>query len=146
MQEEKRNFYLVAAEALPETLQKTAQIKALLNQDPHLTVNEAVDKIGLSRSAFYKYRDSIFPYVKMVKERILTLVIVSESDVQILAECLRVITEADCQVLTINRGLPVQNTAKATLVVDTREMRQEVESLLEKLYEIPKVREIEILD
>ncbi len=32
------------------------------------------------------------------------------------------------------------------LVVDTKEMRQETESLLEKLYELPKVQEIEILD
>ena len=146
MHDEKKTFYLVCSEVLPEAILKTAEIKVLLNQDTHLTVNEAVEKIGLSRSAFYKYRDSIFPYEKTIKERILTLIIDSENDVQVLADCLQILTEADCQVLTINRGVPEKNTAKIMLVVDTKEMRQETESLLEKLYELPKVQEIEILD
>ena len=83
MRDEKKTFYLVAGDVLPEAILKTAEIKALLNQNTHLTVNEAVEKIGLSRSAFYKYRDSIFPYEKSIKGRILTLIIVSENDVQI---------------------------------------------------------------
>ena len=74
------------------------------------------------------------------------MIIASENDVQVLADCLQILTEADCQVLTINRGVPEKNTAKIMLVVDTKEMRQETESLLEKLYELPKVQEIEILD
>ena len=146
MRDEKKTFYLVAGDVLPEAILKTAEIKALLNQNTHLTVNEAVEKIGLSRSAFYKYRDSIFPYEKSIKGRILTLIIVSENDVQILADCLQVLTEADCQVLTINRGMPEKNTAKIVMIIDTQKMRQEIESLLEKLYELPKIKEIEILD
>lgn len=146
MRDEKKTFYLVAGDVLPEAILKTAEIKALLNQNTHLTVNEAVEKIGLSRSAFYKYRDSIFPYEKSIKGRILTLIIVSENDVQILADCLQILTEADCQVLTINRGMPEKNTAKIVMIIDTQKMRQEIESLLEKLYELPKVKEIEILD
>ena len=106
MRDEKKTFYLVCSDVLPEAILKTAEIKVLLNQDTHLTVNEAVEKIGLSRSAFYKYRDSIFPYEKTIKERILTLIIASENDVQVLADCLQILTEADCQVLTINRGVP----------------------------------------
>lgn len=146
MHDEKKTFYLVASDVLPEAILKTAEIKALLNQNTHLTVNEAVEKIGLSRSAFYKYRDSIFPYEKSIKGRILTLIIVSENDIKTLADCLQILTEADCQVLTINRGVPEKNTAKVVLIVDTKEMRQEIESLLETLYELPKVKEIEILD
>jgi len=146
MLEEKKNFYLVSADVLPETLQKTAQIKLLLSKNSLLTVNEAVEQVGLSRSAFYKYRDSIFPYYKTAKERVLTLVIISEDDVQVLAECLQVITEAECKVLTINRGIPRQNIANAALVIDTKEMKQDIETLLENLYEIPKVKEIELLD
>ncbi len=50
------------------------------------------------------------------------------------------------RILTVNRGLPIQDTSKATLVIDTKNMRLEIETLLEKLYEIALVREIEILD
>lgn len=144
--EERNEYYIVAAEVLPDALKKTAMIKKLLSQNSQLTINEAADKVGLSRSAFYKYRESIFPYTKMNNERILTLIITSADEITILADCLKVITEMNCHILTVNRGLPIQDTSKATLVIDTKNMRQEIEVLLEKLYEIALVREIEILD
>ena len=134
----RNEFYIVAADVLPEALKKTAQIKALLSQNSNLTINEAADKVGLSRSAFYKYRESIFSYNKMNKERIVTLIVTAADEISVLAECL--------QILTVNRGLPIQDTSKATLVIDTKNMKQEIETLVEKLYEIAQVREIEILD
>ena len=142
----RNEFYIVAADILPDALKKTAQIKELLSQNSNLTINEAADKVGLSRSAFYKYRESIFPYNKMNKERILTLVVTSADEITVLAECLKIITAMDCRILTVNRGLPIQNIAKATLVIDTENMKQEIEILLEKLYEIVQVQNIEILD
>ena len=142
----RNEFYIVAADVLPEALKKTAQIKALLSQNSNLTINEADDKVGLSRSAFYKYRESIFSYNKMNKERIVTLIVTAADEISVLAECLQIITEMDGQILTVNRGLPIQDTSKATLVIDTKNMKQEIETLVEKLYEIAQVREIEILD
>ena len=142
----RNEFYIVAADVLPEALKKTAQIKALLSQNSNLTINEAADKVGLSRSAFYKYRESIFSYNKMNKERIVTLIVTAADEISVLAECLQIITEMDGQILTVNRGLPIQDTSKATLVIDTKNMKQEIETLMEKLYEIALVREIEILD
>ena len=142
----RNEFYIVAADVLPEALKKTAQIKALLSQNSNLTINEAADKVGLSRSAFYKYRESIFSYNKMNKERIVTLIVTAADEISVLAECLQIITEMDWQILTVNRGLPIQDTSKATLVIDTKNMKQEIETLVEKLYEIAQVREIEILD
>ncbi len=142
----RNEFYIVAADVLPEALKKTAQIKALLSQNSNLTINEAADKVGLSRSAFYKYRESIFSYNKMNKERIVTLIVTAADEISVLAECLQIITEMDGQILTVNRGLPIQDTSKATLVIDTKNMKQEIETLVEKLYEIAQVREIEILD
>ena len=142
----RNEFYIVAADVLPEALKKTAQIKALLSQNSNLTINEAADKVGLSRGAFYKYRESIFSYNKMNKERIVTLIVTAADEISVLAECLQIITEMDGQILTVNRGLPIQDTSKATLVIDTKNMKQEIETLVEKLYEIAQVREIEILD
>ena len=142
----RNEFYIVAADVLPEALKKTAQIKALLSQNSNLTINEAADIVGLSRSAFYKYRESIFSYNKMNKERIVTLIVTAADEISVLAECLQIITEMDGQILTVNRGLPIQDTSKATLVIDTKNMKQEIETLVEKLYEIAQVREIEILD
>lgn len=143
---DRNEFYIVAADILPDALKKTAQIKELLSQNANLTINEAADKIGLSRSAFYKYRESIFPYNKMDKERVLTLIVTSADEITVLAECLKIITEMDGRILTVNRGLSIQDIAKATLVIDTKNMKQEIEILLEKLYEIKQVKEIEILD
>ena len=82
----------------------------------------------------------------MHKERIVTLIVTSADEINVLSECLRVITEMSCRILNVNRGLPIQDIAKATLVIDTENMKQEIETLLEKLYEIVQVQEIEILD
>ena len=54
--------YIVSKEILPEAIIKTAQAKELLLRGEALTVNEAVDKVGISRSAFYKYRDGVTTY------------------------------------------------------------------------------------
>lgn len=76
----------------------------------------------------------------------MTLIVTAADEISVLAECLQIITEMDGQILTVNRGLPIQDTSKATLVIDTKNMKQEIETLVEKLYEIALVREIEILD
>ena len=139
-------YFIVDAEALPEVYLKVAEAKRMLEIGEATAVNQAAQAVGLSRSAFYKYRESIFSYNKMNKERIVTLIVTAADEISVLAECLQIITEMDGQILTVNRGLPIQDTSKATLVIDTKNMKQEIETLVEKLYEIAQVREIEILD
>ena len=57
---DKNKFYIVNKDILPEAILKTAKVKEILTRKEAATVNEAVEMVGLSRSAFYKYRDGVF--------------------------------------------------------------------------------------
>lgn len=145
-QEKKSSRYIVDADILPEAILKTAETKALLALEPQLSINQAVDRIGLSRSAFYKYRDGIFPYYEAGKEKIISLQVQMTHEHGVLGQVLQILAEADLNVLTIHQGLPVQGLARATISMETLDGEgTRVEPILESLYDIAGVIEVEML-
>lgn len=92
MNEEKQsNFYLVREEILPEAIKKTIVVKEILKRGELKTVNEAVEKVGLSRSAYYKYKDYVFPFYEASKEKIITLSLLLEHKPGVLSRVLNTI-------------------------------------------------------
>src|SRR5690625_6116708 len=73
MGETNGKFYLVHSDVLPEAMKKTIQAKELLEHGQVKTIFEAVQEVDLSRSAYYKYKDTVFPFKTLVKEKIITL-------------------------------------------------------------------------
>jgi ACT domain-containing protein len=67
---QKAIFYLVREEILPEAIKKTIKVKELLKRGEARTINEAVEKMELSRSAYYKYKDYVFRFTKQVKKKL----------------------------------------------------------------------------
>lgn len=136
--------YIVDERILPEAILKTAQTKELLAKNPTLTINEAVKQIGLSRSAFYKYRDGIFPFFEAVKERVVTIQINMENEAGVLSRCLNIITDSGANILTINQGIPTEGVARVMVSVESHsEERYNLELMLESLYEVRGVLKVE---
>lgn len=136
--------YIVDERILPEAILKTAQTKELLAKNPGLTINEAVKQVGLSRSAFYKYRDGIFPFYEAVKEKIVTIQINMENEAGVLSRCLNVVADSGANILTINQGIPIEGMARATISFESRsDERYNLELMLESLYDIPGVLKVE---
>ncbi|MFZ5943483.1 MAG: ACT domain-containing protein [Bacillota bacterium] len=142
---DKNKFYIVSKEILPEAIIKTAKVKELLAKKDAETVNEAVEKVGLSRSAFYKYRDGVFPFYEASKEKIITLTITLDHRSGILSNCLNAIAVVKGNILTINQGIPLQGVAYASISIETAEMETNTEELLESLYKINGVLKVEIV-
>lgn len=142
---DKNKFYIISKEILPEAILKTAKVKELLAKKEAETVNEAVEKIGLSRSAFYKYRDGVFPFYEASKEKIITVTITLEHMSGVLSNCLNAVAVTQGNILTINQGIPLQGVAYATISIETRDMVSNIEELLETLYKIPGVLKVEII-
>ena len=69
---EKKKYYLVSAEALPEVFIKVAEAKRMLQVGEADTVGEAARLVGISRSAFYKYKDAVQPFQNMRAGHIIT--------------------------------------------------------------------------
>ncbi|KZE75189.1 ACT domain-containing protein [Paenibacillus elgii] len=126
-------YFLVREDILPEALIKTVQAKELLARGEVKTIHEAVEQVELSRSAFYKYKDGIFPLSKLERERIVTISMDLEHRPAILSRVLSMIAGLEGNVLTIHQTIPLQGVANVVISVETSMMDENVASLLDKL-------------
>lgn len=141
----REQFYLVREDVLPEAMEKVLEAKALLERGKARTVYEAVQAVGLSRSAFYKYRDGVFPFRKMVKEQIITLLFYLEDHSGTLSKLLSEMASAGCNVLTIHQSIPLQGRANVSLSMDTSEIGIDIDDLLDNLRKMPEVLRVELI-
>ncbi|SHN77929.1 ACT domain-containing protein [Desulfitobacterium chlororespirans] len=144
-QNRNKDFLIVSKDILPEAILKTAQAKELLVKGDVNTINEAVDRVQLSRSAFYKYKDGVFPFYEASREKIITFSLTLENTAGVLSNVLNTIARFKANVLTINQGIPLQGIANVTISVENMGMVDIPENLLWALGEINGVRKIEVI-
>ena len=142
---EKSTFYLAKEEILPEAIKKTIKVKEVLKRGEVKTINEAVEKMGLSRSAYYKYKDFVFPFYEASREKIISLSILLEHKAGVLSRVLNTIANDGGSILTINQGIPLQGVANTTLSIETKDLLVDMEALLDKLRMIDGVKRLEVL-
>lgn len=140
-----RDFLIVSKEILPEAILKTAQAKELLAKGDVDTINEAVERVALSRSAFYKYKEGVFPFYEASREKIITLSLILENKSGILSQVLNFIASVRGNVLTINQDIPLQGIAHVSVAIETAGMLDIPEKLLEGLGSLDGVRKIEVI-
>ena len=99
-------YYIVEASALPEVFLKVAEAKRLLSTGEATTVNEATQLTGISRSAFYKYRDAVLPFQNMMVGRIITFQLLLQDEKGILSNLLNLFAEVNANITTINSIVP----------------------------------------
>lgn len=145
MGKQKNDFLLVSKDILPETIIKTAEAKELLAKFDVLTVNEACERVDISRSAFYKYKEGVFPFYEATKEKIYTLSLLLVDRAGVLSTVLNYIASVKGNVLTINQGIPLQGIANVSISIETDNMEVTVESLLSNLSEVEGVKKIELI-
>ena len=145
MTDAKTNYYLVREEILPEAIKKTIKVKELLKKGEVRTINEAVEMLNLSRSAYYKYKDYVFPFYEASQNKIVTLTFLLEHKKGVLSSLLNTISNDSGSVLTINQGIPLQGVANATVSIETVNLAVDLEALLDKLRMVDGVKRLEVL-
>ncbi|WNS74444.1 ACT domain-containing protein [Bacillus sp. DTU_2020_1000418_1_SI_GHA_SEK_038] len=147
MRQEKfdKKFYLVREDVLPEAMKKTLDAKEMIERGKAESVWDAVQKVDLSRSAFYKYRDTVFPFHTVVKERLITLFFYLEDRSGTLSHLLAVVASSGCNVMTIHQTIPLMGRANVTLSLNITEMAMEIEELLANLRKLEFVEKVEVL-
>ncbi|MEK4230138.1 ACT domain-containing protein [Solibacillus sp. FSL H8-0538] len=140
-----QRYYLVREDVLTDAMQKTLEAKLLLQNGSVASIWDAVKEVDLSRSAFYKYRDAVFPFHSIVQERILTVFIQLQDRKGTLAKLLETITEAHCNVLTIHQTIPIQGRANVTLSLDVTSMTLDLDDLLQLLKRLDFVESAEVI-
>ena len=138
-------YYIIEASALPDVFLKVAEAKRLLDTGEVATVNEATRRTGISRSAFYKYRDAILPFHNMMIGRIITFQLLLHDEVGLLSELLDVFADAKANIITINSIVPTNGTAVVTISAETMDLTVALEDLLHSLGEKRGVVKAEVL-
>lgn len=141
----REQFYLVKEDVLSESMKKTLEAKALLERGKAETVFDAVRTVGLSRSAFYKYKDSVFPFHTVVREQIVTLFFHLEDRSGTLSRLLSVVAEAGCNVMTIHQSIPLRGRANVSLSLDVAAITMTMDALLERLERLDAVEKVEVI-
>lgn len=142
---EKNKYFIVEASVLPEVFLKTLQVQEILSKGEANTIQEAVEKVGMSRSAFYKYKDAIRPFHEMTKGKIMTISLLLEHTPGILSNILNQIAQVKGSVLTINQNIPLHGVANVTISFETKSMVMEVEDLVDQITSTKGVKEINIV-
>lgn len=126
-------YYAVREDLLPDGILKTEQAKELLRRGEAATVHEAAERVGLSRSAFYKYKDGVYVLEQAAREKLATLSLDLEHRSGILSQVLGLLAARGCNVLTIHQSIPLQGMANVVVSLETSGLREALQELIELL-------------
>lgn len=143
--EDKSKYFVVKQKAVPEVLLKVVEAKRLLESERAITVQEAADKVGISRSSFYKYKDDIFPFYDNTKGKTITLVVQMDDEQGLLSDLLHVVAVCKANILTIHQSIPVNGVATLTLSVEVRANTGNVSKMVEDMEEMDGIHYVKIL-
>ena len=138
-------YFIVEADAMPEIFRKVAQAKRLLETGEETTVNGAAHAVGISRSAYYKYKDTVRPFQDMLHGRIVTFQILLKDEPGVLSNVLNVFGDSGGNILTINQNIPSNGCAVATVTAETSALDMALDTLLDAVRARSGVLKCEIL-
>ena len=142
---ETTKYFVVKQKAIPEVLLKVVEAKRLLESEKVLTIQEAVDAVGISRSSFYKYKDDIFPFHDNSQGTTITLTFQMDDETGILSDVLKIIAEYRANILTIHQSIPINGIASLTLSIQVLQTTGDISRMIEQLEGQPSVHHVKIL-
>ena len=129
-------YYIVSAQALPDIFIQVAEAKRMLQSGEVRTAGDAAKAVGISRSAFYKYRDAVQPFNDMKTGRIITFYAMLKNNPGVLSNALSIFAVSGANILTINQ---------VTISAETSEMEVSLEELMARAVSLDGVVKFEIL-
>lgn len=142
---EATKYFVVKQRAIPEVLLKVVEAKRLLESEKVLTIQEAVDAVGISRSSFYKYKDDIFPFHDNSQGTTITLTFQMDDEPGILSDVLKIIAEYRANILTIHQSIPINGIASLTLSIQVLQTTGDISRMIEQLEGQTSVHHVKIL-
>ena len=142
---ERSSYYVIKEKAVPEVLLKVVETKSLLETGKVVTVAEAVERTGISRSSFYKYKDDIFVFHDSSEGKTLTFTCEMEDEPGILSILLGIIAEYGANVLTIHQSIPINNMASLSISLQILPSTRDVAKMVEDMESLSGVHSIKIV-
>ena len=142
---ERNDYYVVKKKAVPEVLLKVVEAKHLLDSEKVLTVQEATERAGISRSSFYKYKDDIFPFHDHSRGRTFTVMIQLDDEPGLLSGLLNCVAQYQANILTIHQSIPVNGVATLTLSVEVKDNTGNISKMVEEIEEQDGIHYVKIV-
>ena len=141
----KDKLYLVSERALPEVLLQVVEAKKLLETKKVITVGEAAEAVGISRSSFYKYKDDINYFYEDARGKTISFLLEMEDRQGLLSEVLKEVARYGVNILTIHQSLPINGLASLSLSLQILDGLTDVTDMVAKVEAIDGIRRMKIL-
>jgi chorismate mutase len=138
-------FLLVSRKILPDYLDKVIYARELLASHEADTVTEAVQKAGISRNTYYKYKDSVYPQEDITSQRRAVISIILKDESGSLSSVINTLSAMNTSILTISQSIPIARKANVLISLNISEMTCTIDELLNSLRDLPSTRRV-ILD
>lgn len=142
--QESTGYYVVKQRALPEVLLKVVEAKKLIDSE-QLSIKEAVDKLGISRSSFYKYKDDIFPFHDTTTGTTVTITVQMDDVPGLLSDVLKIIATSKANILTIHQSIPINGIATLSISVQVLPTTSDVSDMVNQMEKQVGVRSVKII-
>lgn len=143
--EDKTTYFVLKKKAVPEVLLKVVEAKRLLDSGCAVSVQEATEKVGISRSSFYKYKDDIFPFHDNAKGRTITMMIQMMDETGLLSDVLKSVAEFRANILTIHQSIPINGIASLTLSVEVLKQTGDISEMVNAIESKEGIHYVKIL-
>lgn len=140
-----KQFYLVDFSILPSAIKKTIRAKELLKNGTAETINAAVQQTGISRSAYYKYKDHVAPAHDDSMDGTATLFVIMQNDPSVVSKILRRLGRENLEILMLNRGIPVRKRTTMSISIRMTDQQISLQDLIEEIESVKGVRKVDVL-
>jgi len=138
-------YYLVSGGLLPEVFRKVVHAKRLLQDGSCRTVNEAIVQAGISRNAFYKYRDCVHEFIDRRHDAVYSISVLLRDRTGALQNLVGTLSGAGANILTINQNIPDGGRALVNVTYRAGDMSLSPGELIDLLRGQPDVVEADLL-
>lgn len=139
------DYLIVNKEILPDVFEKVIQVKQMMEQGEEVQVSEAVKKVGLSRSTYYKYKDHVFAASQNLKERKAVISFMLSHEKGLLSEVLNIITSVMGNIITINQNIPIHSKASVTISIDVSEITVPIDELINRISTVRGINRVNLI-
>ena len=139
------DYFVVRTKALPTVLKKVVEVKSLIESEKGISIAEATERAGISRSSFYKYKEDIFPFYDSTKGKTVTLVIQMRDELGYLSKICSKISEYRANILTIHQSIPINSIVTLTVSIEVREDTSDINTMIREIEEWPNIQYVKIL-
>ncbi len=138
-------YFVVKQKALPEVLLKVVEAKRLIDSGRNISVQEAVDRVGISRSSFYKYKEDIFPFHDTAAGTTITLTFQMDDEPGLLSDVLKTIATFGANILTIHQSIPINGVASLSISVQVLPTTGDVSKMVDAMEQQKGVHYVKII-